>query len=211
MPGDHYTVLGLPRNATSKQVRMRFLELARSKHPDLFSGADKAEAEVDFQRITQAFNVLSDPVRRRELDNQLMNRGPGEKREAGDALKVYLNRGIRAYRDKKMLEAAENFDRATREDPESARAWYYLARACRHQKRWLSRARSAIAKACELEPMNATYLRLAGWVFAESGMSGRAERYLQQALDWGGEDAQVRRELERLRSGEGGLFKGAGG
>ncbi|MDH3746123.1 MAG: J domain-containing protein, partial [Acidobacteriota bacterium] len=60
MTDNHYEILGLPQNATSRQIRERFLELARERHPDRFQDADKHQAEIDFQGVTQAFNILSD-------------------------------------------------------------------------------------------------------------------------------------------------------
>ncbi len=207
MAKDYYSVLGLPQNATAKQVRARFLELARSRHPDRFQGADKSKAELEFQEITQAFNILSDPERRRQVDATLARPAASRQHDPGQAAKVYLQRGIRAYREKNYLRAAENFDRATREDPSNSRSWHYLALACKHQRRWLSRARNAIQTACELEPMNASYLKLAGELFAESGMASRAEQYYEQALNWGGEDQAIEAELQKLRKkGKGSLF-----
>ncbi|MDX1502106.1 MAG: DnaJ domain-containing protein [Thermoanaerobaculia bacterium] len=203
MAKNYYAVLGLPQNATTRQVRERFLEFARTRHPDRFPGEEKERVEREFQEITEAFNVLTDPRRRSELDAQLARPTAAAAPEKNQAAKVYLQRGIRAYREKNFLQAAENFDRATREDPEMAKAWHYLAAAARHQKRWLSRARTAAARACELEPMNSDYLKLAGQVFAESGMTSRAERYLAEALNWGGEDPAITKALELLRSGGG--------
>ena len=44
MARDFYTVLAVPRNATEEQIRQRFRELARTRHPDRFQGAEKARA-----------------------------------------------------------------------------------------------------------------------------------------------------------------------
>ena len=70
--------------------------------------------------------------------------------------------------------------------------------ACRGKRHWLSRAREAILKACDLDPMNAVYLRLAGEIFADSGMNRRAQIYYQKALTWGGDDPAIRSALDRL-------------
>lgn len=199
MAKNYYDILGLPRNATTQQVRDRFRTLARELHPDRFQGEEKSEAEARFQEITQAFNVLSDPARRREHDLELA-RPVGQQHDASEAARVYLQRGIKAFREKQYPQAAENFDRATRENPGSAQPWHYLAMACRSKRQWLPRAREAILKACDIDPMNAVYLRLAGDIFADSGMSQRAKIFYQKALTWGGEDAEIRAALERLQS-----------
>ena len=43
MSDNYYTILGLPQNATSKQIRERFLELARERHPDRYRGGQGAD------------------------------------------------------------------------------------------------------------------------------------------------------------------------
>ena len=212
MGTNYYDILGLPRNATTRQVRDRFRTLARELHPDRFRGEDKTEAEARFQEITQAFNVLNDPGRRRDHDLELA-RPDGLKEDSSEAARVYLQRGIKAFRDKQYSQAAENFDRATRENPQSAQSWHYLAMACRGKRQWLPRAREAILKACDIDPMNAVYLRLAGDIFADSGMTRRAQIYYQKALTWGGDDAAIREALNRLDASTGrgaGLFNRGG-
>lgn len=214
MGKDYYSILGVPRNATTEQVRKRFLELARQQHPDRFHGEEKERAEADFQQITEAFNILSDPERRRQADAELARPESGSAVDQGQAAKVYLSRGIKAYRKGNYVEAAQNFERATREDPRDARAWSYFAQACQHQKRWWARGRQAAAKACQLEPMNATYLKVAGKLFLQADMLARAEKYYSAAQSWGGEDAEVEKALAEIRrrtkKGRGGLFSREG-
>jgi curved DNA-binding protein CbpA len=198
MAKDLYAVLSLPANATAQQIRDRFRELARERHPDRFQGEEKARAEIEFQAITEAFNILDDPERRRQHDlerSRLAARPP----EGQELLKVYLQRGIKAYKEKSFPEAAANFERATQADPKSAQAWHHLALALSQEVRWRQRATEAIARACQLQPMNAGYLKLAGKLFAAAGMTPQAEKYYNEALTWGGEDADVSRALADLR------------
>lgn len=191
MATDFYAVLGLPQNATSRQIRLRFLELARERHPDRVRGAAKVQAEEDFQVITQAFNVLSDPVRRRQLDTELARPDYKSASVSPEAAKVYLQRGAKAYRDGSYAAAVENFDSATREDAENAQAWHFLAKAGRRIPSWKVKAREAAARACELEPMNAVYLRLAGDLFHEQGQHAQAAKYYRGAIDWGEPSAEL--------------------
>ncbi len=212
MGKDYYSVLGVARNATADQVRVRFRELARTRHPDRFQGEEKTQAEIDFQEITQAFNVLSDPRRRLQFDQEAAAPESQATVDPGQAGKVYVRRGVKAYREGNHAEAAKNFERATEESPDDARAWNYLAQAYQHQRRWSARARNAAAKACKLEPMNATYLKLAGRLFAEGEQYERAAKYYVAARDWGGEDAEVTEALEaikrQMKKPRGGLFGG---
>lgn len=196
MPRDFYAVLGLPRNATEDQIRQRFRELARLRHPDRFQGAEKAVAETDFQEITQAFNVLSDPEHRRQHDVELAR--PGTESDPRQVARAYMQRGVKAYKEKNFLEAADNFDRATKADPTSAQTWHHLAMTCAQQANWLPRALAAIERACELEPMNPSYHKQAGRICALAGQPERAVIHYRQAIEWGEDDPAIRRALEDL-------------
>lgn len=214
MPKDFYSVLGLARNATEDQIRQRFRELARVRHPDRFQGEEKQKAEVDFQEITQAFNVLADAERRRQHDLEL-TRPAGAESDPRQVARAYLQRGIKAYKEKNFLEAADNFDRATKADPTSAQTWHHLATACAQQPNWLPRAVSAIERACELEPMNPSYHKQAGKICAAAGQTDRALIHYRLAIQWGGDDPAVSRALEELekpaQGARRGLFGGRAG
>ena len=66
MADDPYTLLGIPRTATEKQVRSAFLKLAKTSHPDVNPGDKKAEER--FKAISSAHDLLSDPVKRARFD-----------------------------------------------------------------------------------------------------------------------------------------------
>lgn len=198
MRRDFYAVLGLQRTATEEQIRQRFRELARERHPDRFAGEAKAAAEVEFQEITQAANVLSDDERRRQHDLELA-RPQEQSADPRQTSRMFMQRGVKAYKERNFLEAAENFDRATQADPTSGKAWHHLALACSQQSRWHARALAAIVRACELETMNPDYFKLAGRIAELCGKAADAERYYEQALEWGGDEPALRAALEALR------------
>ncbi|MEM7351112.1 MAG: DnaJ domain-containing protein [Acidobacteriota bacterium] len=198
MNQDFYSVLSLDRKAKPPEIKARFRELARERHPDRFQGADKDRAEQDFQDITEAFNVLMDPVRRRQHDLELDRPAQKAAHDPKEVVRVYLNRGIRAFKKHNLAEAAANFSRATEADPDNYQAWHHLALTCVREKRWLPRAQEAIVKACELRPGHVPYLKLAGKVFGRSGMTARAKQYYNQALREGGPDSTVTQSLKAL-------------
>jgi curved DNA-binding protein len=63
---DYYATLGVPRTATQKEVKSAYRKLARKHHPDVNPG--DASATERFQEINEAYEVLSDPEKRRKYD-----------------------------------------------------------------------------------------------------------------------------------------------
>jgi molecular chaperone DnaJ len=63
---DFYLILGVERSASSSEIRRAFKRLARRLHPDINPG-DQVSAS-QFQRISEAYETLNDPERRRQYD-----------------------------------------------------------------------------------------------------------------------------------------------
>jgi DnaJ-class molecular chaperone len=66
MAKDYYSILGVPRGADEKEIKAAYRKLARKYHPDVNPG-DKA-AENRFKEVSQAWNVLGDPERKKMYD-----------------------------------------------------------------------------------------------------------------------------------------------
>ena len=63
---DYYEVLGVDRGAPEGEIKRSFRKLARELHPDV--NAHDPEAEEKFKQAAEAYEVLSDPERRRTYD-----------------------------------------------------------------------------------------------------------------------------------------------
>src|SRR5262245_58642937 len=63
---DFYIILGLEREATVGDIKRAYKRLARRYHPDINPGDRTAEAR--FRAISEAYETLSDPERRRRYD-----------------------------------------------------------------------------------------------------------------------------------------------
>src|SRR5690606_25902994 len=63
---DYYAVLGVPKTATAEEIKKAYRKLARKYHPDANQGDPQREAK--FKEVSEAYDVLSDPKRRKEYD-----------------------------------------------------------------------------------------------------------------------------------------------
>ena len=63
---DYYTVLGVSRSATEKDIKTAYRKLARKHHPDVNPGDKKSESL--FKEIGEAYSVLSDADKRKKYD-----------------------------------------------------------------------------------------------------------------------------------------------
>jgi curved DNA-binding protein len=63
---DYYEILGVPRGANEGEIKKAFRKLAREYHPDV--ARDKKKAEEKFKEVNEAYEVLSDPAKRKKYD-----------------------------------------------------------------------------------------------------------------------------------------------
>ncbi|XP_074381151.1 uncharacterized protein LOC141722643 isoform X2 [Apium graveolens] len=65
---DYYNVLKVGRNASEEELKKAYKKLAMIWHPDKNNTGNKTEAEAKFKQISQAYDVLSDPHKRKYYD-----------------------------------------------------------------------------------------------------------------------------------------------
>lgn len=201
MKVNYYEILGVSRTASEEEIRDRFRRLARENHPDRYKGPDKAEAERKFQTLTEAMNVLTNPTRRKQHDSEISTTGGAGAADLGQVAKVYLSKGVKAYKEGDLRAAYENFDMAVKHNPADAKAHHYLALVCSRMPSMMRQAVQAAEAAVQREPMNPQYLKDAGLISQRAGLTAKAERYLEEALKWDKENAEIQTALAELRAG----------
>ncbi|XWS25356.1 hypothetical protein CRYUN_Cryun27aG0062000 [Craigia yunnanensis] len=70
-PKDYYKILEVGYDSTEDVIRSNYIRLALKWHPDKQKD-DGNRATLRFQEINEAYQVLSDPVKRREYDKKGM-------------------------------------------------------------------------------------------------------------------------------------------
>ena len=71
MVKSHYEVLGVLRTASAEEIKKAYRKLSLVLHPDKCGGKDE-----EFKKISEAYQVLSDPEARRKYDNPVQNMFP---------------------------------------------------------------------------------------------------------------------------------------
>jgi curved DNA-binding protein CbpA len=200
---NYYDILGIARDATDAEIRDRFRILAREAHPDRHRGVDeKKSAESQFQLLTEAVNVLTNPVRRKAHDFELDKHKPAAV-DAQAIGRTYLARGVKAYKEGNFPQAVTEFDMSVRHYEKDAKAWHYLALACLKTVGQVRRGVEAIESALRLDANNALFMKDAGKLYLMAGLNSKAERHLVEALKWLPEDAEALTLLQKARAGSG--------
>lgn len=199
MKVNYYEILGVERSASEVEIRDRFRKLARENHPDRYRGPDKADAERKFQTLTEAVNVLTNASRRKQHDSELATGGGAGHVDFAQIAKAYVSLGVKAYKEGNWLVAIENFDLASKHNPQDAKAFHYLAMASARIPSRMRQAVQAIEAAVQREPMNVTFLKDAGLLCKRAGLTAKAVRYLEDSLQWDASNAEVQTALAELR------------
>src|SRR4029450_8147099 len=63
---DYYKILGVDRKADDKTIKSAYRRLARKFHPDVAKTKDATER---FKEVSEAYEVLPDPEKRRRYDS----------------------------------------------------------------------------------------------------------------------------------------------
>ncbi len=215
---DHYAVLGLAASAGADEIRERYLDLARTVHPDRL-GLDAPEelralAQAVFARIGEAHAVLASAGSRETYDREHRGSDAFERKaqEAERALQAEMQyqKGLVYLRKRRLPEAVEAFgwaaDLCAEEGEYRAYFGWALHRAAVADGRPSPpEAREALERAIALRPeMDHAHVFLGSLRKAEGDITG-AEACYRRAVEINPGCTDARRELRviAMRRGKG--------
>jgi len=136
---DYYQLLGIIRTANSDQIRSAFHRFARRHHPDNFIGSpDESERHTElYQYGSEAYRVLSDPMKRKLYDEGLEKgvarysedraqetrrsmRPPGGVVLRSSKARAFFSRAHLAMTSKDWAQAKLNLKMAIQNEPDNA-------------------------------------------------------------------------------------------
>jgi curved DNA-binding protein CbpA len=204
---NYYQVLGLAKDASEEDIKKAYFLLARKFHPDRFprslSPQHRTLVEEVFDSITKAYRTLTSQETRKSYDLKTpAARAPESGRD-------FLKKADHKFRQAKTLYTQGRYEDAIILLEEVVRlnrkkGAYFLLLALSEAKipSMLKKAEADFLKAIELEPWNPeSYVGL-GMLYRQEGLSLKATKLFQKALEYDDDHEIARRELDALKGGE---------
>jgi curved DNA-binding protein CbpA len=195
----YYEILGIPKTASSAEVRQAYARLARKRHPDRFTDpADKAKAHEFFRDLTTAFNTLSNEKSRREYDLESQRPKTAVPEEIA---RQAFEAGAARLKARDFHEAVQQFRVAVRHVPSEPRYHAALSSALANNPHWVREAIDAIEAAIRLAPQRPSYHVDLARLLQGQGLKLRARKAAETALRLAPEDPDVTRIAAELGVG----------
>lgn len=181
---NYYETLGLPFGASAEAIRKRYRELVRRYHPDV---NPSPSAKEQFLRIQEAYQVLSDPERRRHYDALLRLRMQEQGRAGFSASQSARPAGSAPPPSRSASRAT--LDEARRAILQAEQA--FLQGRLRDALHWARQA-------TKLQPRNAKGYEIMGDVYRVQGHYEAALNAYTYALQLDPNNATLRQKFERI-------------
>lgn len=200
----YYEIIGVDVGASPSEIKKAYLKMARNFHPDRYQNFPDSSLQdmlkTLFSSINEAYNTLSDKIKREEYDKILLKKITKKDAASGKiSAEEQFNRGMDEYRKGNFWGAVDFLRWATRKDPAKADYWAYLSLSLSKISRRSKEAEEAILKAIELESYNAGYYVHLGTIYLQAGLNKRAVVQFEKALIWDPENKKAQKELEKLK------------
>lgn len=206
MPLDYFALLGVEESTSATAIRKAYFALVKRLHPDHFHQSgfspELMNKVVDlFQRVSEAYAVLTDPARRKEYLANLQGEPIADHNDIAEILRAEesYQKGVVLLRRKQFSEAFNQLSWSYQLQPEepeylTAYAWA-MFKAHPDQPQRHFEARELLLRSADLNPrQDLTHLYL-GYLLKHDGQSKAAERAFEMAIQCNPNNAEALREL----------------
>lgn len=183
---NYYQVLDVAEGASLEDIKKSYFRLARKFHPDLFSRKLPAESVQKihsvFDRITKAYQTLSDEKKKQEYDDQLSAPREDDKKNVGKDAEKRFRQGKTLFDQARYEEALVFLEQAVRLSQDRARYFMLLAMTQTKLQIYRKEAEKNFIRATKLEPWNAEAYVGLGILYKKEGLNIKAKKQFERAL-----------------------------
>lgn len=205
---NYYEILDVDRRADPDTIKKRFVELTKKYHPDIFQRYNDPalQSKVDhiFAKITEAWEILKDPVARASYDQRFqLNSAESVLTEKGHAAEngslgqnskmAYEDREHRAkqhflhgkedFKNKKYHDALEHFRESVRQMPNIAEYQFMLGKTLAMNPQRAREAEERLKFALDKQPKRIEFVLEMARFYHKNNLTHRAQRFYQQVLE----------------------------
>lgn len=210
---DLLALLDLREESSLTEIKDAYFRLARMVHPDSLQKYQlqdrKEEAALVFEKVTEAFQILSDPARKKAYFEARKGGQPAQSPEAKGKMmeeqaKIALHQGKMMLNRKGWAAAEEYFHQYSQIRPEDAKGYVLLGWALfQNQHKELNvrleEARAAFQKAIALDDTNADAHFYLALYHKERGQYDQVEKFINTTLKLNRNHVNAQRELRLLQ------------
>ncbi len=205
MQEDYFALLGISLDSDTETVRKSYVQLAKKYHPDRYlqdnlSNDLKQKINTLFQRIGEAYETLSDPVRKKNYMAELTGSGKKKDSEAADIIQAETSfqKGLVLLKVNNFAGARVELEKAVNLYPKEPEYITYLA--------WTlfkssgkpvdkDQAKKMTLKALQMNPdLDKAHFFL-GHMLKDEGKEREAEKRFERAIQCNPNNTEALREL----------------
>jgi len=205
MQQDFFVLLGIQQTASTEEVRKSYVQLAKKYHPDRYlqdniSNDLKQKINALFQRISEAYETLTDAARRKAYLDELTGNGKKKNMEAADILKAEtaFQKGLVLLKVNNFVEARKELEKAVNlysKEPEYLcyLAWTLFKSAESPVEK--DQAKKMILQSLQMNPdLDKAHFFL-GHMLKDEGKEREAEKRFERAIQCNPNNTEALREL----------------
>ncbi|OGD22382.1 MAG: hypothetical protein A2W03_15545 [Candidatus Aminicenantes bacterium RBG_16_63_16] len=203
---NYYQILNVSKTAGEEEIKKAYFQLARQFHPDRFDRSLPANYRVQvedvFDKITKAYRTLTSREGRRDYDGKLTTGGEDKPKDSLAKADTKFRQAITLFGQGRYEDAMSLLEEVVRLNRNKGGYYLLLAMTESRMPDYHKKAEEHFLKAIELEPWNPEGFVGLGMLYKKVGMTTKATRQFEKALELDGEHEAALHELGLLNKGE---------